>query len=140
MGHFRGAACCKGKKSVLSNWVNTKTTSESDSYSSDSSEEGQKKGKKTRRLTKYVTHDNRMRCKTKKVRETSNSPRYEVDVVINGQTTKSFADTGADISVMSKQQAKALGLKLNKTKIKIKPFGSKPVECKERIWSMHAYM
>ena len=71
-----------------------------------------------------------MRRKTKKVRKTSETPRYEVEVVINGEVTKAFADTGADISVMSRDNAKALGLNLCTTKMKIKPYGSKPVKCK----------
>ncbi len=134
-GHFRGAACCKGKKtSSKSNRVNTEssTSSESDesTSSSESDQEDVRKVKKTRRLSKCVTTIRRMRRKTKKVRKASKAPRYEVDVVINGQVTKAFADTGADISVMSKEQAKALGLKLCKTKMKIRPYGSKPVKCK----------
>ena len=126
MGHFRGAACCKGKKS--NRLHPEETSSESDDYSSDSSEEDTKKGKKARRITKCVTYVNRMQ--SKKTRKTSKTPRYEVDVAINGQIIKAFADTGADISVMSKKQAKILGLKLNKTKMKIKPYGSRPVQCK----------
>ena len=36
-----------------------------------------------------------------------------------------FADTGADISVMSRKQAKELGLPLIKTKMRLKPYGGK---------------
>ena len=41
-----------------------------------------------------------------------------------------FADTGADISVMSAKKAEQIGLTLNKTKIEIRPYGAKPVRCK----------
>ena len=136
-GHFRGAAVCEGKTKAKSHRVNTdstsseseeETTSESES---DTDTEDSSSRKRTRRLMKCVTKVRRMRCKKRKVRKTARAPRYEVDVVINGQLTKAFADTGADISVTSKEQAKALGLKLCKTKMKIKPYGSKSVKCKQ---------
>ena len=132
-GHFRGAPVCKGKDKK-SNRVHTESTSSSSDANEDSDSESDSddssREKKTRRLRKCVTKIRRMRCKAKKVRKTTKAPRYEVDVVINGQTTKVFADTGADINVMSKAAAKKLGLKLCKSKMKIKPYGSLPVKCK----------
>ncbi len=120
IGHFRNAPVCKGKKvTKKSNRVQSESTSSSEESSDSSSTESESefegassRVKRTRRLTKRVTTIRRMRRKSKKVRRTTKPPRYEVEVVINEQTTKAFADTGADISVMSRKQAKALGLKL----------------------------
>ena len=36
-----------------------------------------------------------------------------------------FADTGAEITVMSKHTADSLGLRLEKTHMKIRPYGSR---------------
>ena len=136
-GHFKGAAACKGKKKAARK-VNTHSSSSEEDSSEDeqsipesSSDESSSERKgKTRRVAKHVTRIRRMRRKTKHVRKTTQAPRYEVDVVINGEVTKAFADTGADIPVMSKACAKKLGLKLCNSKMKIHPYGSKPVKCK----------
>ena len=137
IGHFRGAAVCKGSKKALSKTsrrVNTKASSDGSSDEQsipDTSDEDSDLGKvnKTRRVTKHVTRIRRMR--RKHVRKTAKAPRYEVEVVVNGKVTKAYADTGADISVMSKSRAKELGLKLCKANMKIEPYGSKPVRCKQ---------
>ena len=63
------------------------------------------------------------------VRRTSR-PRYEIGVVINEQPVAAFADTGADVSVMSEKVAKQLGLHLTRTRMKIEPYGSKIFKCK----------
>ena len=83
--------------------------------------------KRTRRLAKCDTRIRRMRSKTKEVRKATSAPRYEVEVIFNEQKAKAYADTGADIIVMSKREAKRLDLKLCKTKMRIKPYGSKAV-------------
>ena len=136
-GHFRGASSCKNKKKPSSRRVSNKVQSSDssdeeqhtpDSSSSEDSDTG--RAGTTRRTMKHVTRIRRMRRKEKHVRRTVKPPRYEVDVVINGEVVSAFADTGADISVMSKERAKALGLKLCKTKMKIRPYGSKAVRCK----------
>ena len=116
----------RGKKKATRK-VNTKPSSSEDDSSEDeqsipesSSDESSSERKgKIRRVAKYVTRIRRMRRKTKHVRKTSQAPRYEVEVVVNGEVTKAFADTGADIPVMSRACAKKLGLKLCKTKMKI---------------------
>ena len=56
--------------------------------------------------------------------------RYQVEVIINEQPTTMFADTGADVCVMSLENAEKLQLPLNRTRMKIRPFGSKSVRCK----------
>ena len=139
-GHYKGAASCKGKQKKSRRVHTQESTSESSPPSSSSEsipesssedESSSTRRTKTRRVAKYVTRIRRMRRKAKHVRKTASSPRYEVEVVVNGQITKAFADTGADIPVMSKSRAKALGLKLCKAKMRIQPYGSKPVRCKQ---------
>ena len=49
-------------------------------------------------------------------RQRVKKPRYQVEVVINEQVVNMFADTGADISVMSVKKAEEIGLALNKKK------------------------
>ena len=66
----------------------------------------------------------------KRVRRSRTQPRYQVDVIINEKETKAFADTGADVSVMSEKNAKKLGLELSRTRMKIKPYGSNSYKCK----------
>ena len=135
-GHFRGSAACSSKTSRSSRRVRTKPPSDDSSSSEqsipESSDESSDAGAtgKTRRVKRHVTRIRRMRRKTKHVRRAAKTPRYEVEVLVNGETTKAFADTGADIPVMSRSRAKKLGLKLSKTRMKIKPYGSKAVNCK----------
>ena len=56
--------------------------------------------------------------------------RYKVNVTIRGKTTKVFADTGADICIMSYATAKKLKLPLQNTNMKIRPYGSSTKSCK----------
>ena len=57
-------------------------------------------------------------------------PKYAVEVILNEKSTTMFADTGADVSVMSLKTAKQLQLPLNRTKMKICPYRGKPTKCK----------
>ena len=75
-----------------------------------------------------VTKIRRMRV-NRSIRRAAKSKRYEVGVVIKETVVKAYADTGADICMMSKRQAKALGLKLMKTKMTIRPYGSHKMKC-----------
>ena len=50
-------------------------------------------------------------------------------MLINQHIVPVFADTGADICVMSAATAKKIKLKLEKTKMKIRPYGSDPKSC-----------
>ena len=56
--------------------------------------------------------------------------RYTVQVTVRGKRINAFADTGADICIMSYANAKKLKLPLQKTRMKIKPYGSKSKACK----------
>ena len=86
--------------------------SEETSEEEESSDSEPKKG--YRLSAKHVTKVRRMRIK-RPIRRTNKSKRYEVEVIIKDKVVKAFADTGADICVMSKRREKALGLKLMKT-------------------------
>ena len=59
----------------------------------------------------------------------SKQPRYLVNIVIKEKTIEAFADTGADISVMSIKSAQSIKLPLTRRKIKIQSYGSKPLKC-----------
>ena len=128
----RKLTCLQGMyKEKLTSSSEDDSSEDEQSIPESSSDESSSEGKrKTRRVAKYLTRIRRMRRKTKHIRKTSQAPRYEVEVVINGQVTKAFADTGADIPVMSRACAKKLGLKLCRTRMKIQPYGSKPVKSK----------
>ena len=68
--------------------------------------------------------------KAEKKKSRSPKSRYEMQVVINGHKTEAYADTGADLCVMSLKTAKRLKLPLSKTKMQIRPYGSKAKPCK----------
>ena len=55
---------------------------------------------------------------------------YQVEIGINGKKIIATADTGAEICVISKYNAKALVLPLHKTRMKIKSYGSSSLKCK----------
>ena len=65
---------------------------------------------------------------------TKASARYKFGVIIKEKEVEVFADTGADVSVISMTLAKELKLELQKANLKLKPFGSKSIRCK------HAYI
>ena len=53
---------------------------------------------------------------------------FHASVVINGAPVVALVDTGADVNVMSKKEARLLGIKWKKCKIKLRPYGSKPIK------------
>ena len=55
--------------------------------------------------------------------------KYRVRVIIREKEVKVFADTGAEITVMSKHTADSLGLRLEKTHMRIRPYGSRSKKC-----------
>ena len=63
------------------------------------------------------------------VRKFASKPCYQVNVVIKENIVPVFTDTGADISVMSSKEAKKLNLPLQRTRAKIRPYGSKTLKC-----------
>ena len=55
--------------------------------------------------------------------------KYRINVVIREQVVPVYVDTGADICIMSKANAKKLGITIRKTSMKIRPYGSCPKKC-----------
>ena len=124
-GHFRVAKPCKAlshKKcstrrvesesedspSSESSLSAESSEAEDESANSKTSSSSSKKAKTpgTRKVTKnYVTKIRRVRQKYP-VRKFVSKPRYQVNVVIKENIVPVFADTGADISVMSFEEAK----------------------------------
>ena len=135
--HMRGSAACKGRSGAQ------KETSRRKKSRSDSSRRVAEKEEETssdsgssssgdevcRRLSaagvssaEFISHVRRARPSPKRP---SRRPRYQVDVVVKEKVVSMFADTGADISIMSKKMADKLNLPLTRTRMKIKPYGMK---------------
>ena len=63
------------------------------------------------------------KCKKRKL------GKYEVIVVMNGKEIRAYADTGAEICIMCLENARKMDLQLEKTKMKIRRYGSKAKSC-----------
>lgn len=148
-GHFQNSKACKRRKSGKARRLKTAETDQesslnseddstdswSDSSSSDSSQGHSHQSlqhvkKKHSRNRKHhirrVQHSHSGNIPL--IRMVSKS-RYHVNVVIKEQIVKAFADTGADINVMSESTARKLNLPSSLTKTKVRPYGSKPLKC-----------
>ena len=79
-------------------------------------------------MIKYASKVGRMRIE-ESVRRSTGSKRYKVEVTIKENRVKAFADTGADICIMSKKKATELSLGMKKTKMTIHPYGSNKMKC-----------
>ena len=53
---------------------------------------------------------------------------FHTSIIINNNTVEALVDTGADVNVISYQTASLLGVEWNKSKIKLTPYGSKPLK------------
>lgn len=137
-GHFKGSKACKvhSNRDKQTNRVEDPYSSEDPASSSEvetsdiTSSESEDEASTNRISRKHIParRVGKVR-KPNKIRQVSQKPRYQVQVVINEKTVDAFADTGADISVMSRELADKLNLPLSKTKMKIKPYGSKSINC-----------
>ena len=63
-----------------------------------------------------------------KPKKCSSKKDFHASVVINGAPVVALVDTGADVNVMSKKEARLIGIKWKKCKIKLRPYGSKPIK------------
>ena len=124
-GHFRGSKACKHTKQFARR-IESDSESQSDDTdntksesSSDNPHEQSVHRLPRKKLTHHISKVYRLR--KKRVRRVSRKPNYQVQITIKEQTIPAFADTGADISVMSLKQAKTLNLPLNKCRLKIRP-------------------
>ena len=125
IGHFQGARVCKkGKKKKHTRRV--VSSSEESSSSSDSEDTHNSRRSNTRRLYRTVR---RCTAGAHDIRSVIKKPKYSVNVVIKEGTIQAFADTGADVCVMSKANADGLKLPLVNTRERIRPYGSKALKC-----------
>ena len=154
-GHFKGASACKKSNYTRRIEESDSETNSETEYSTDestqpeSSSEEETRRKTIRRIKKGrpITVVRRVRSgknsengspfsneilSLNRARMTQNTKegRYKVNVTIRGKTTKVFADTGADICIMSYATAKKLKLPLQNTNMKIRPYGSSTKSCK----------
>ena len=126
IGHFKGAKTCKyAKKKKRARRVNNEESNEESNSSSEenssSTENSTDEGKTTQRLQRISIRKIGKVRQTKKQFTKQNS-RYQVKVIINEMEVKAFADTRADINIMSLETAKRLYLPHTKTEAKIKPY------------------
>ena len=136
-GHFRNAESCSKRNSKKKPTRRVETddeesssdsSSESHTESEESSSSSDDNKRSFRLSARHVKKVRRMRLK-RSVRRSNNSKRYEVNVIIKETSVKAFADTGSDICITSKKKSKELGLKLQKTRMSILPYGSKKMKC-----------
>jgi len=136
-GHFRGAKSCKKPKyKQRTRRVESDDSTETESSSSDSEDLPTSSDSdrcppinriKSKKLHRHLSKIQRIQ--TKKIRKISKKPRYQVNITIKEQIIPAFADTGADINIMSLKNAKLLHLPLKKCKTKIRPYVSIPIKC-----------
>lgn len=146
-GHFMGAEACKKRRNkkkksrrvdfeVSSSSSDSETQEDSEyeprSLESTSDEESMAHSapeKKTvhRVFSRLSTIRRIGGRRLPEVRRTKN--RYTVDVVIKERKVPVFCDTGADVCIMSKTNAKRLKLDMVKTSMTIRPYGSKSQKC-----------
>ena len=143
-GHFRGADICKkkftrrsrrvderGSSSVETSSEGEPYDSESEGHESSSEEEANQDGKSGPRLSRIYSRIPTVRRiggrRYSRLRKTES--RYIVDVIIKEKKVPSFCDTGADVCVMSRKNAKRTGLKILPTSMRVRPFGSRTRKC-----------
>ena len=149
-GHYKNSQACKYTKSSSEKKKTWRTKNDSESSVSTESEEPSSSSSyppssdtdqdehdqasvkshraRLRRLIPGVSRVKNVR-KTAHKRKKHTPGNYEVEVVVNGIYAKAFADTGADICITSLKNARKMKLPLEKSKIKIKPYGSKSKAC-----------
>ena len=144
MGHFKGSKACHYRKKKNTSRVQDQEHTSSAEYATDSDltdsdpEESSSDSEPQVNCTQGRRSKNHIAARRiGAVRKASNgrtvykvsSKKYHVEVIVNEKEVPAFADTGADISVISHKVAKQLGLTLSNIKMKIKPYGSKSLRC-----------
>lgn len=146
VGHFKGSQTCKANKRKAHRRTTRRVEPSSESEtasqcssiseetlstsSSDSRRKCPSERKQKARIHRVVGHRIKIhRATHQRERGNSKNSRYQVRVVIKEHVVPAFADTGADINVMSRETAAELGLQLVQTKTKVRPYGSKPLKC-----------
>ena len=133
--HMRGAEVCQKKgprKKRSSKKTHRVKEGAKEESTTEEDESGSSSGEDTASVHRLSSCFNPARV-VAHVRRTPNarpsckkvSKKYQVSVLLKEKMVKMFADTGADISVIPKRLAKELDLPLVKTRMRIKPYGSK---------------
>jgi len=124
-GHYSGAAVCKKKHSHATRKVDASDENNTDSEASDLSDVEANVSRLFSRIP-TVRFVGKVR-KNDSVRRTKS--RYEFEVIVKSKKIKVYADTGAEINVMSKKMANNSKLKNYPTKMAIKPYNSNTKPC-----------
>ena len=149
-GHFMGAELCKKKKqySIRSRKVDLDDSSSSGSEQEDfsdrnstlpedssSDEEAARPQTESERKSKGVA---RVFSRLSTIRRIGGrryptvlrtKSRYTINVIIKERMVPVFCDTGADVCIMSKANARRLKLEVVPTAMAIRPYGSKAQKC-----------
>ena len=133
-GHFKNSAACKlksqkGKARKVKEGERSEDTDIDESSSSDTDLDTQTTTSKTTRIYSRLAKVTRVGGARRCQKVGKSKARYNVKVVIREQEIEAFADTGADICVMSLKKAKKLKLNIAPTKMRIKPYGSRSQQC-----------
>ena len=129
-GHIKGAPACPKLTSDSVKTPSNRRVEEGDSDESESDSDEAAIARvpvKNIRSCRYVAHVRRSEARRSSKR--GSTSKFEVEIVVKERKIPAFADTGADVSVMSAKLAADLGLQLEKTKMRLKPFGSKSLKC-----------
>ena len=131
-GHWDTGSKCSGNKKAKANYhdISVSTTTSDDEETTES-EFSSPEVKKTNALKrKYKAFKVAGSRRIAKVRRKKG---YKVQVKINGHEINTTADTGAEINVMTEKTAQNLELKIQKTKMKISPYGAKSFKATGQI-------
>ena len=146
VGHMKGSRACKQRedhrhgKGRHSRRVHQDSESDTVSSGSDSSgaspdsedstseDDHRVKRLKEKGRCRYIAHVRRIHPKRAKQNQSS---RYRVEIILKEARITAFADTGADVCVISERLAKELKLDLDRANLKLRPYGSKSIRCKQ---------
>ena len=144
-GHFKGSKACRASRKsrdtrrvVDDNQSSTEASHTSTNTETDSQDEMEQATKRLTVTNKGLTSEvtgrhiygaRRVGIRRTKPKRNPSKKRYEIVVGIRQRPIKAFADTGADISIMSKKTADHLNIQPVKTAVKIRPYGSRTIKC-----------
>ena len=128
-GHFKGAEICPKNKAKRRQNVNKVEESNENGQDSDAPEsDDSEPSENTRRIFGKIKAV-RLVGKVRKKQPYKRKSKYEIDVIIKEKPVTVFADTGAEICIMSKKVAKATGLRIIPTDMTIRPYNSPSTPC-----------
>ena len=136
-GHLRGATACSSskeetskKKKSSSRRIQQDSSESSESESADEEVSVNRLSRTRAQKAVHIAHVRRV-ARARRSKSGMAASRYNVEVIVKEQPIRAFADTGADISVMSAKTAEDLQLDLHKSKVVLRPYGSKSIKCKK---------